>query len=63
MLFTLFNVQDLAGVNLHLYFAIGFVFAEPAVAREHVLLPMNWHRDLHAVKEPACTQTFVGMTD
>lgn len=61
--FTFFNVQDLTGIDLNLHFPISLVFAEPAVAREHVLHPMNRYGDLHAVQKPPSPQTFVGVTN
>lgn len=60
---TFFNVQDLTGIDLHLHFAVRLVFAEPAVAREHVLQAVNRHEDLHAVQEPAGPQALVGVAD
>lgn len=63
LLFTLFNVQDLAGIDLNLHLPISLVFAEPAVAREHVLHPVDRYRDLHAVQKPSGTQALVSVTD
>lgn len=63
LLFTLFNIQDLARIELHLHFPISLVLAEPAVDREHVLLPMNWHRNLHTVQIPSSLQAFVRVTN
>lgn len=63
LLFTLFYVQDLTGVDLDLHFPVSVVFAEPTVAWKHVLHPMNWHRDLHAVQKPPSPQTLIGVTD
>lgn len=63
LLFTLFDVQDLAGVDLHLHLAVGLILTEPAVAGEHVLLPVHRHRDLNAVQEPTGTQPLVGVAN
>lgn len=63
LLFTLFNVQDLAGIDLNLHFPISLIFAEPAVAWEHILHPMYWHRDLHTVQKPSSAQALVGVAD
>lgn len=63
VLFTLFHVQDLAGVNLHLCLAISFIFAQPAVTGEHVMLSMDWNHDLNAVQEPAGTHAFIGVSN
>ena len=60
---TLFNVQDLAGVDLHLDLPVGLVFAEPAVAGEHVLLAMDRDLDLDTVQEPTSTQALVGVAN
>lgn len=59
----MFNVQDLAGVDLYLYFPVSLVLTEPAVAGEHILLPVHWHRDLHTVQEPTGTQALVGVAN
>lgn len=63
LLFTFFDLQDLAGINLNLHFPISLIFAEPAVAWEHVFHPMNWNRDLHTVQEPSSPQALIGVTD
>lgn len=60
---TFFNVQDLTGIELNLHFPIGLIFAEPAVAREHVLHPMNGHGDLDTVQKPPSPQALVTVTD
>lgn len=60
---TLFYVQDLAGVNLHLRLAVSFVLAQPAVTGEHVMLPTDWNHDLNAVQEPAGAHAFVVVAD
>ena len=60
---TLFDVQGLAGVDLHLDLPVGLVFAEPAVAGEHVLLAMDRDLDLDTVQEPTSTQALVGVAN
>lgn len=62
-LFTLFDVQDLTGIDLNLHFPISLIFAEPAVAREHVLHPVNWYRDLHTVQKPSSPQALISVTN
>lgn len=62
-LFTFFNIQNLAGVDLDLHFPISLVLAEPAMAREHVLQPVNRDQDLHAVQKPSSPQALVGVTN
>lgn len=63
LLFTFFDFQHLTGIDLDLHFPISLVFAEPAVAREHVLHPMNWYRDLHTVQEPSGSQALISVTN
>lgn len=60
---TLLDVQDLAGIQLHLHFSISLVFAEPAVAREHVLHAVDRDQDLHAVQEPSSSQPLVSVAN
>lgn len=63
LLFTFFNVQRLAGIDLHLHLPVSIIIAEPAVARKHVLLPVNRHRELHAVQKPSGLQALIGVTN
>lgn len=63
MLPTLFHLQDLAGVNLHLRLAISLVLIQPAVTGEHVMLPVNWNHDLNAVQEPTRVHARVGVAN
>ena len=60
---TLFLLQDLAGVDLHLRLPVGLVLAEPAVAGEHVVLAVHRHHDLDTVQEPARPHPLVGVAD
>ena len=60
---TLFDIQDLAGVDLHLHLPIRLRLAQPAVAGEHVLLPVDRDLDLHAVQEPTGSHTLVGVAN
>lgn len=63
LLFTFFHFQDLTGIDLNLHLPISLVFAEPAVAREHVLHPVHRHRDLHAVQKPSSPQALISVTN
>lgn len=63
LMLTLFDVQDLAGIQLHLHLPVSLVFAEPAVAGEHVLLPVDGRQDLHAVQEPSSAQPLVTVSN
>lgn len=63
MLPTLFHVQDLAGIDLHLCLAVSLIPVQPAVTGEHVLLSMDWNHELNTVQEPAGTHAFVGVTN
>lgn len=60
---TLFHLQDLTGVNLHLRFPVSLVFAKPAVTGKHVILSVDRNHDLNAVQEPTSTHPFVGVTN
>jgi len=60
---TLFYVQDLARIDLHLGLAISITPGQPAVAGEHVLLSMDRNHQLNAVQEPAGTHAFIGVAN
>lgn len=60
---TLFHLQDLARVNFHLCLPVSLILIQPAVAGEHVMLPMDWNHNLNAVQEPAGTHAFVGVAN
>ena len=60
---TLFHVQDLAWVNLHLRLAVGLVLVQPAVTGEHVMLSVDWNHNLNTVQEPAGTHALVGVAN
>lgn len=60
---TLFHVQDLAWVNLHLCFAVSLILIQPAMTGEHVMPSMDWDHNLNAVQEPAGTHAFVGVAN
>lgn len=63
MLPTLFHVQGLARVDLHLCFSVGLGRVQPAVTGEHVLLPVDWNHELNAVQEPAGPHAFIGVAN
>lgn len=60
---TLFQFQNLTGVDLHLCLPVCFILAEPAVAGEHVLLSMDGNHDLNTVQKPACPHALIGVTN
>ena len=59
----MFDVEDLTGVDLHLHLPVRLVLAEPAVAGEHVLFPVDRDGDHNAVQEPTSTQPLVGVAN
>lgn len=60
---TFLDLQDLAGVQLHLQAPIGLVLVQPAVGREGVLLALAGHADLDAAQEPAGVHACAIMPD
>lgn len=63
MLPTLFHIQNLAGVNLHLSLAISLILVEPAVTGKHVMLTMDWNHDLNTIQEPTRIHACIGVAN
>lgn len=63
MSLTLFQLDDLARVNLHLRLPVSLILAQPPVTGEHVIFAMNWNHDLNAVQEPASIHAVVGVSN
>lgn len=63
MLPTLFHIQDLAGVDIHLCLAVSLILIQPAVTGEHVMLSMDRNHDLNTIQEPAHIHACIGVAN